>query len=73
MRGVADILGIWNGRPLAIEVKTPTGKVSPHQKAFLDEWRKAGGIGFVARSWEDCVKELDKADELVYGPAGKDK
>jgi len=60
MRGVADVLGIWRGHPLAIEVKTPTGRVSPHQKEFLEKWREAGGIGFVARRVEDVVRELDK-------------
>jgi penicillin-binding protein-related factor A (putative recombinase) len=60
IRGVADILGIWRGRPLAIEVKTKTGRVSPHQKAFLEAWEQAGGIGFVARSLEDVTYELSR-------------
>lgn len=66
MRGVADILGIWRGAPLAIEVKTETGKVSDHQKAFLKAWREAGGIGFVARCWEDVVKELNAWDNKTH-------
>lgn len=58
IRGVADILGIYKGRPLAVEVKTPTGRVSPHQKEFLKNWAAAGGIGFVARSVEDVIDQL---------------
>ena len=58
IRGVADILGIFKGRPLAIEVKTKTGRVSPHQKEFLKNWVAAGGIGFVARSVEDVIDHL---------------
>jgi len=58
LRGVADLLGIYKGRPLAVEVKTKTGRVSPHQKEFLENWVKAGGIGFVARSVEDVIDAL---------------
>lgn len=58
IRGVSDLLGIYKGRPLAIEVKTKTGRVSPYQKEFLDRWRAAGGVGFVARSVDDVMKAL---------------
>jgi len=60
IKGVADILGIWQGRPLAIEVKTETGRVSPEQRAFLRSWDMAGGIGFVARKLEDVINELSR-------------
>ncbi len=54
--GVADILGILkDGRFLAIEVKSPTGKVSPHQQQFLDEINARGGVAFVARSAEEVT------------------
>jgi penicillin-binding protein-related factor A (putative recombinase) len=58
IRGVADLLGIYKGRPLAVEVKTKTGRVSPHQQEFLKKWTAAGGIGFVARSVEDVIAAL---------------
>jgi hypothetical protein len=54
--GVADILGILkDGRFLAIEVKSPTGKVPPHQQLFLDEISGRGGVAFVARSVEEVT------------------
>jgi hypothetical protein len=65
IRGVADVLGIWQGRPLAIEVKTKTGRVSPHQKEFLAMWTAAGGIGFVARSVEDVKDELCRRQDAL--------
>lgn len=65
IRGVADILGIWQGRPLAIEVKTKTGRVSPHQKEFIQQWNAAGGLGFVARSLEDVKNELDRRKDAL--------
>ena len=52
--GIADILGILNdGRFLAIEVKTRSGRVSEEQQAFLEDITRRGGVGFVARSVED--------------------
>jgi penicillin-binding protein-related factor A (putative recombinase) len=58
IRGVADILGIYKGKPLAVEVKTKTGKLSEYQKDFLDNWRAHGGLAFVARSVEDVIDAL---------------
>ncbi len=58
-RGVSDILGVWKGRLLAIEVKTKTGKLSEHQEEFLKDVNRVGGIGFVARSIDDVVRELN--------------
>lgn len=43
----------------AIEVKTPTGKVSKDQKNFNDTVRASGGISGVARSPEDAVKIIE--------------
>lgn len=60
IRGVADILGIFKGYPLAVEVKTKTGKLSEHQREFLESWRRAGGIGLVARSVDDCHSEIQR-------------
>lgn len=58
--GVADILGIWKGQPLAIEVKTKKGVVSEEQKAFLLDFTSHGGIAFVARCLQDVIDELKK-------------
>lgn len=40
---------------VAIEVKTPTGKVSKDQLHFLDFVRRAGGIAILARSEDDLA------------------
>lgn len=58
IRGTADILGIWKGKPLAIEVKSSTGKLSLYQTMFLQNFANAGGIAIVARSIEDVEKGL---------------
>lgn len=52
-KGVADIIGIYEGRPIAIEVKAPKGKVSKDQEVFLTNWHEAGGDLCIARSVKD--------------------
>lgn len=60
IRGVSDILGIFRGRPVAIEVKTKTGVVSDYQKLFLTRFSHAGGIALIARSLEEVKLEFKK-------------
>jgi len=50
MKGVPDIVGIYKGRPLYIEVKKKGGYPSKEQKAFIELVNSEGGIAFVARS-----------------------
>lgn len=56
--GISDLLGVFLGKMLAIEVKLPTGKVSKEQQEFIDEINKHGGIAFVARSLEEVIVTL---------------
>jgi hypothetical protein len=68
MQGLADLIG-WTTRTVtpemvgqqvaiftSIEVKTPTGRIRPEQKTWLDAVLKAGGIAAVARSVADCKR-----------------
>jgi len=61
LKGVSDILGIINGKLLAIEVKSAKGRMSIEQKAFLQNIRDQGGIAFEARSITDVAKHLQSA------------
>lgn len=57
-KGSSDILGITGeGKFLAVECKTATGRLRPEQKEFLDHIRVNGGSAIVARSVDDLVKE----------------
>jgi len=56
--GSSDLIGIYQGRFLAIEVKAAKGKISPEQEKFLGWIREKGGIAFVARSVDDVKKYL---------------
>ena len=56
VRGVPDILGVLSGgRLLAIEVKSPKGKLSEQQSEFLRVLGERGALAFVARSVQDVI------------------
>lgn len=70
INGVSDIVGIHMGRPLFIECKTDSGRLTPEQKAFLERASREGALAFVARNISDVERELglisdaQKAGEL---------
>jgi hypothetical protein len=68
-KGIADILGCWKGRFVAIEVKRPGGRISQEQERFLEAIRRHGGIGFVARSVEDVIESLGVQDRFLFTQA----
>ena len=53
--GIPDLLICVEGKFLAIEVKTPIGRVAPIQDATLSKIRRAGGSAWVIRA----IQELD--------------
>jgi hypothetical protein len=58
IKGVSDILGVLpDGRLLAIEVKSKTGKPSDEQISFITRINHHGGLAFVARSLSE-VQEI---------------
>lgn len=63
-KGSSDLIGMYKGVFLAIEVKTPTGKLRKEQRLFLDLVRNAGGLAGVARCEDDVKKIID--NELTY-------
>lgn len=68
-KGISDILGIYQGRMLVIEVKrqgweppNPGTKAYKHfveQQGFLSQVKKNGGIAFFAQSVEDVIERLE--------------
>jgi penicillin-binding protein-related factor A (putative recombinase) len=61
IKGCSDILGIIEGRMIAIEVKAEKGKISPEQRVFITRINQEGGVAFVARSIDQVAIELYKA------------
>lgn len=59
--GMSDIIGIYRGRFLAVEVKRPGNRPTTEQALFLQEIRTLGGIAFVATSVDDCEAKWREA------------
>lgn len=66
-RGVSDIIGLYKGRFIAIEIKTAGGRVTPEQDRFLEAVRRHGGVAFVARSIDDVIEGLGIQDRFLFG------
>lgn len=63
--GIADILGIYNGKMFAVEVKAPKGRLSPQQERFLNIIREQGGIAILAYSVDDVIRGLGIQDRFL--------
>jgi hypothetical protein len=82
-KGSADLIGYRTvtitpemvGQQVAvfasIEVKTPTGRIRPEQRAWLETVQAAGGIAGVARSVEDAKALLAAQPDGVPGASHK--
>jgi dihydroxyacid dehydratase/phosphogluconate dehydratase len=82
-RGSADLIGYRTititpdmvGQQVAvftsIEVKTPTGRIRPEQRAWMETVQAAGGIAGVARSVEDAKALLAAQPDGVPGASHK--
>jgi hypothetical protein len=62
--GSPDIICVFFGRFVGIEVKTESGKQSEHQKAFAEKLRKAGGEYILARKLEDVRAFFEKGKDF---------
>ena len=62
-KGVSDFIICVDGIFVAAELKAAGGIASPHQKLFIKEIQRAGGIGGVCYTLYD-VKELVRAARL---------
>ena len=52
--GGSDLIGMFRGRSVFAEVKTPTGRLSPDQVRFQNLVTSKGGLYVVLRSVEDA-------------------
>jgi hypothetical protein len=59
MLGILDSRFGRSGMFLAVDVKSPKGKLSPHREAFLKEINDREGLAIVVRSVEDFEKALN--------------
>ena len=61
-KGVPDIIGIIDGRFFGIEVKIGADRQSADQKEIEREINDAGGVYFVAKSYDDYINKIAKHD-----------
>lgn len=59
--GSADLIGCLDGRFIALEVKTATGRVATAQTQWLDLVRRFGGFAAVVRSVDDARAAIARA------------
>lgn len=59
--GSADLVGCLDGRFVALEVKTATGRVAPEQKLWLDLVRRYGGFAAIVRSVDEARAAVARA------------
>lgn len=64
-KGFSDLCGCRrsDGRFVAIECKTATGRVRPEQEQFIQAMREAHALAGIARSADDAIK-------IIEGDAG---
>ena len=58
--GQSDIMGCWQGRFIAIEVKTRTGRLSKEQRQWGAAVTACGGLYIVAHSVEEALDGLHR-------------
>lgn len=63
-RGAPDILAWKAGKFYAIEVKSPTGRVSPEQTSWHQRFIAQGGVCIVARTLEDVQREFNSPKSI---------
>lgn len=62
IKGVSDILGIYKGKMICLEVKTKKGRLSPEQKQFLEEMEAMGAFTACVRSIPEALAVLGRVD-----------
>lgn len=59
--GSADLIGCLDGRFVALEVKTPTGRAAPEQRLWLALVRRYGGFAAIVRSVDEARAAIARA------------
>ena len=67
-KGSSDIIGLCaDGRFLAVECKTATGKATPDQERFLSAVRARGGRAGIARTGAEAVAIARGGAQITTG------
>lgn len=63
IKGVSDILGIYKGKMVCIEVKAAKGRLTPEQTLFLADMKRLGALSGVVRSVSEALDVLKCSSE----------
>ena len=65
--GCPDLIACMplGGRVLLVECKTGSGRLTPRQRAFMDNWRRANAYCVVARSVGDLDEVISAAQKAT--------
>jgi hypothetical protein len=64
--GGADLIGIFRGRLVAVEIKTETGRQSAEQREFEQLVKRKGGVYVVLRSEQQALEWIEEM-RRAYG------
>lgn len=65
IKGFPDLAGVFpNGRLWCIELKTPTGKLSPEQVEWITKLNMSGAMALVLRSKEEIAEFVAAAVQM---------
>lgn len=59
-KGIADLLILWNGITIHVEVKINRDKQSKVQKDVQDSIERAGGIYIIVKSYNNFLEQIKK-------------
>ena len=65
-KGVSDILSIYKGRLIAVEIKIGTDSLSDEQKGFMKNIQHYGGFSIIASTLEQFKKEWEEVIVLIF-------
>jgi len=61
--GAPDILGVTDGRALAVECKSPKGKQTEAQRKWQADFEACGGLYILARTLDDLEDGLTTSEK----------
>lgn len=61
IKGICDIVGVYKGKFVGIEVKAKGKKASLDQQIFMNRVRECGGVAFVCDDDKEVLRMLEEA------------
>lgn len=59
-KGSPDLVGSVDGRALGLELKSPSGRIEPHQQVWHDAARRRGAFVAVVRSGDEALDAVSR-------------